>query len=134
MNVQANPNKQLLQDIFAGLARGDSRPFVSSLAEDFCWTLTGTTEWSGTYRGKQAVMTDLMRPLFAQFAGQYTNSAHRFIAEGDWVVVECRGKVNTKAGKPYNNQYCWVCRVEGGQLREVIEYMDTQLVATALEH
>ena len=44
-------------------------------------------------------MTDLMRPLFAQFAGQYTNSAHRFIAEGDWVVVECRGKVNTKAGQ-----------------------------------
>ena len=25
------------------------------------------------------------------------------------------------------------CRVEGGQLKEVIEYMDTQLVATALE-
>jgi ketosteroid isomerase-like protein len=39
----------------------------------------------------------------------------------------------TKAGKPYNNRYCWVCRVEGGQLKEMIEYMDTQLVATALE-
>jgi len=133
MNLQTNPNKQLLRDIFAGLARGDSRPFVNSLADDFCWTLTGTTAWSGTYRGKQAVMTDLMRPLFAQFAEQYTNSAHRFIAEDDWVVVECRGKVTTKTGRPYNNQYCWVCRVEGGQLKEVIEYMDTQLVATALE-
>lgn len=133
METRTNPNKQLLQDIFAGLARGDSRPFVDSLADDFCWTLTGTTAWSGTYRGKRAVMTELMRPLFAQFADQYTNTAQRFIAEGEWVVVECRGKVTTKAGKPYNNQYCWVCRVEGGQLKQVIEYMDTELVAKALE-
>ena len=133
MNVQANPNKHLLQDIFAGLARGDSKPFVDSLADDFCWTLTGTTAWSRIYRGKQEVMTELMRPLFANFADQYTNTAQRFIAEGDWVAVECQGKVMTKAGKPYNNRYCWVCRVEGGQLKEVVEYMDTQLVAAALE-
>ena len=133
METQINPNKQLLQDIFAGLARGDSRPFVDSLADDFCWTLTGTTKWSGTYRGKKAVMQDLMRPLFAQFADQYTNTAQTFIAEGDRVVVECRGKVTTKSGQPYNNQYCWVCRVEGGRLLEVIEYMDTELVAKVLE-
>lgn len=133
MKVESNPNKQLLQHVFAGLARGDSKPFVDSLADDFCWTLTGTTAWSRTYRGKQEVMTELMRPLFANFADQYTNTAQRFIADGDWVAVECQGKVMTKKGKPYNNRYCWVCRVEGGKLREVIEYMDTQLVATALE-
>jgi len=132
METPSNPNKQLLQDIFAGLARGDSRPFADSLADDFCWTLTGTTKWSGTYRGKQAVMQDLMRPLFAQFADQYINTAQTFIAEGDRVVVECRGKVTTQSGKPYNNQYCWVCRVEGGKLKEVIEYMDTELVAKVL--
>jgi uncharacterized protein len=133
METQTNPNKQLLQDIFAGLAKGDSRPFVDSLADDFSWTLTGTTKWSRTYRGKTSVMQDLMRPLFAQFADQYINTAQAFIAEGDRVVVECRGKVTTKSGKPYNNQYCWVCRVEGGKLKEVIEYMDTELVAKVLE-
>jgi ketosteroid isomerase-like protein len=133
MNTHTHTPKQLLQDIFAGLARGDSRPFVDSLSDDFCWTLTGTTKWSGTYRGKKAVMQDLMRPLFAQFADQYINTAQTFIAEGDRVVVECRGKVTTKSGQPYNNQYCWVCRVEGGKLKEVIEYMDTELVAKVLE-
>jgi ketosteroid isomerase-like protein len=133
METQTNPSKQLLQDIFAGLAKGDSRPFVDSLADDFSWTLTGTTKWSRTYRGKTSVMQDLMRPLFAQFADQYINTAQTFIAEGDRVVVECRGKVTTKSGKPYNNQYCWVCRVEGGKLKEVIEYMDTELVAKVLE-
>lgn len=128
-----NPNKQLLQTIFEGLARGDGQPFRDSLASDFRWTLTGTTAWSRTYEGKEAVMNELMKPLFANFATPYTNTALRFIAEDEWVVVECQGQVTTKRGQPYNNRYCWVCRVEEGQLKEVIEYMDTQLVATALE-
>lgn len=128
-----NPAKALMRRIFDGLAQGDAQAFRDSLADDFTWTLTGTTAWSRTYRGKQAVMAELMRPLFAQFATRYTNTATRFIADGEWVAVECQGRVTTKEGKPYNNRYCWICRVEGGQLKEVIEYMDTQLVATALQ-
>jgi uncharacterized protein len=125
-------NKQLMADIFAGLAVGDGRRFIDSLAEDFCWTITGTTPWSGTYRGKEAVRTKLLQPLFAQFADRYTNALCRVIAEGGCVVVECRGKVTTKAGKPYNNTYCWVCRIADGKLTELTEYLDTELVATAL--
>ena len=77
-------------------------------------------------------MQELMRPLFTHFATQYTNTAHRIIGEGEWVVVECQGKVQTKQGGRYDNKYCWVCRVREGQLAEVIEYMDTELVAKAL--
>lgn len=130
--MSAVENKQLMQHIFDELAKGNGRAFRDSMADDFRWTLTGTTRWSKTYEGKQAVIDDLLRPLLAQFADRYTNVAHRFIAEGEYVVVECRGRVTTKAGKPYNNVYCWVCRVADGKLRELTEYMDTELVATAL--
>lgn len=128
----AGENKQLMQDIFSELAKGNSQPLVESLADDFCWTVTGTTKWSRTYKGKHAVLTELLRPLVSQFADQYTNTAHRFIAEGDHVVVEFRGRVTTKAGKPYNNTYCWVCRIAEGKLQELTEYMDTELVTTTL--
>jgi uncharacterized protein len=128
----AAENKQLMADIFAGLAVGDGRRFIECLAEDFRWTITGTTPWSGTYRGKETVQKKLLQPLFAQFADRYTNALHRIVAEGDCVVVECRGKVTTKAGKPYNNSYCWVCRMVDGRLTELTEYLDTELVATAL--
>jgi ketosteroid isomerase-like protein len=131
--MSASENKQLMQEIFSGLSKGDGKLFLDSLADDFCWTLIGTTAWSKTYRGKQSVQTDLLRPLFSKFADQYTNAAHRFIAEDDYVVVECRGKVTTKTGKPYNNTYCWVCRVEDGKLRELTEYCDTQLIVEALD-
>jgi len=130
--MSTTENKQLMQHIFSELAKGDGKPFVESLADDFCWTVTGTTEWSKTYQGKQAVLPELLQPLFSQFENQYTNTAQRFIAEDDYVVVECRGKVTTKAGLPYNNAYCWVCRIAEGKLQELTEYCDTALVIAAL--
>jgi ketosteroid isomerase-like protein len=130
--VGASENKELMERVFAGLAKGDGKPFLESMADDFSWTIIGTTEWSRTYDGKQAVRDELLGPLLSQFADRYTNEAVRFIAEDDHVVVECRGHVTTKTGAPYNNTYCWVCRIEDGKLRELTEYLDTELVATAL--
>jgi len=130
--MTAQANKQLMQQIFAGLANGNRKPFGDAMAEAFTWHLIGTTKWSGTYRGKDVVRRQLLKPLFERFADQYTNTAVRFIAEDDFVVVECRGRVTTKAGRPYNNTYCYVCRLEGGMLRELTEYFDTELVTAAL--
>ena len=131
--MNAAENKQLVQRIFSELSKGNTRPFVESWADDFCWTVIGTTKWSKTYRGKQAVLDELMGPLFAQFAGRYTLTAQLFIAEGDYVVVECRGQVTTKSGRPYNNTYCYVIRLADGKLRELTDYLDTALVESALE-
>ncbi|HET7499681.1 MAG TPA: nuclear transport factor 2 family protein [Kofleriaceae bacterium] len=125
-------NKQILQHVFAELATGNRAPFSDRLADDIAWTITGTTRWSRTYRGKQAVRDELFGPLYALFADRYTNTAHRFLAEGDWVVVECRGRVTTTAGKPYHNSYCMVCRLSGGKICELIEYCDTALIDAVL--
>jgi uncharacterized protein len=131
--MSAAEDKQLIQNIFSELAKGNGKPLVEAMADDFCWTVTGSTKWSRTYCGKQAVLTELLRPLVSLFADRYTNIAHRIIAEDDYVVIECRGSVTTKAGMPYNNKYCWVCRMADGKLRELTEYMDTELARAALE-
>ncbi len=130
--MSAIENKQLMQYIFSELSKGNSKPFVENLADDMRWTITGTTKWSKTYDGKQSVLTELLQPLFAQFETQYTNTARRFIAEDDYVVVECRGQVTTKKGIPYNNTYCYVCRIAEGKIKELTEYLDTELVTAAL--
>lgn len=122
-----------MQAIMASLAIGDGRPFVDAMAEDFVWVMPGSASWCGRYEGKQAVRERLFKPLFAQFEGLYVNNATRFIAEGDMVVVECTGRVSTKAGKPYHNTYCYVCRFgSDGLLHELVEYMDTKLVDSVL--
>jgi len=128
----AAANKQLMRDIFAEMAKGNGKLFVDSLADDFRWTIAGATKWSRTYEGRQTVLTKLLRPLFSQFADTYTATAHRFIADGDHVVVEARGENLTKAGARYDNDYCLVFRLENGNIKEVREYCDSVLTEKAL--
>jgi hypothetical protein len=131
--MDAAENKQLMEEVYGELAKGNGKPFVDALADDVRWTIIGTTDWSGTWEGKEVVQRRLLDPLFAQFATPYRNRAIRLIAEGDYVVIECRGDVTTKDGRPYRNTYCNVFRLEGGKVRELTEYCDTQLVAEALQ-
>jgi hypothetical protein len=125
-------NKKLMQDVFAAFAQANSRPFVEAMADEFRWTISGNGRWSRTYEGKQAVLTELFGALRERIEGRIKMSAHRFIADGDYVVVEARGQNVTKAGVPYNNSYCFVCRFADGKLVELTEYMDTELVTAAL--
>jgi len=124
----ASENKQLMQQIFAELSKGNSKPLVDSMADDFRWTVTGTTKWSKTYEGKQAVLTELFGTLRSRIGDKIRTTAHRFIAEADYVVVEARGNNTAKSGIPYNNTYCFVFRIAEGELKELTEYMDTELV------
>jgi ketosteroid isomerase-like protein len=56
----------------------------------------------------------------------------KFIAEGDYDVVEAWGSNTTRSGVPYNNSYCFVFRLSDNQLNEVTEYCDAELVTAAL--
>jgi ketosteroid isomerase-like protein len=125
-------NKQLVQQIFAGLAEGNAKLFVDCMADDFAWTVTGTTPWSRTYTGKSAVLGELFGALRTRVVPPLKTIAQRIVAEDDIVVVEARGSNTTTAGKPYNNRYCFVFRLAGGKLKEVTEYLDTELVTSAL--
>ena len=125
-------NKQLIEDIFTALAQGDRGPFAEAMAEDFSWTIAGHGPWARTWRGKAEVRHGLIAPLFAQFADTYRNRAHRVVAEGDTVVVECRGDVTTKAGHRYANQYCYIIEMREGRMHTLTEYMDTALAEAVL--
>lgn len=131
--MSTTANKQLLQQLYAELALGNSRPFLDSMAEDFCWTIQGSTAWSRSYRGRRAVREELLKPLFANFADRYTAAASRILADEDCVVVECQGRVTTRRGQPYHNRYCIVYRLAGGKLVEATEYLDTELVTAVLD-
>jgi uncharacterized protein len=66
--------------------------------------------------------------LFETFATPYRFVIEEVIAEGERVVVLGRGQVTTKAGKDYNNSYCFVLRIADGRLLELREHLDTALV------
>jgi len=128
----APENRKLMEEIFAGLANRNGTLLIERMSDDFRWINIGTNKWSGTFDGMAAVLRDLLGPLRARLVERSRTVAHRFIAEGDYVIVETRGDNVTKAGQQYNNEYCFVFRLSDGKIKEVKEYADTALVEAVL--
>lgn len=119
-------NKQLMQDIFAGLAEGDRRLFVEHLSEEVSLEITGQYSWSQTIRGKERCLA-LYAYVQSRMSRRNKTRAFRFLADEDWVVVEARGDMLTKEGNAYNNHYCLLYRLTDGKIVEMKEYQDSTL-------
>jgi uncharacterized protein len=132
MTSTTERNRATITSIFEAMSRGETRPFGEALADDFTWRMTGTTAWSGTYAGKADVQR-MLGALRQQWATRYKSTPSRILADGDHVVVETRGDVVTKAGKHYNNTYCFVIQMRDDKMVDLTEYFDTELVTAALE-
>ena len=128
-----NANRALMQQIFSGLAQGDGALFFERMADDVRWRIIGTTKWSRTYSGKQEILQDMIGRTRAVLAQRLKLVPQRFIADGELVAVEAHGDSATKTGVPYRNEYCMVFRIAGGQIAEITEYCDTQLVAAVFD-
>jgi ketosteroid isomerase-like protein len=127
----AAENKQLIQNMFAELSKGNAEAFLGNMADNVRFTLIGTTKYSGTFNGKQELISKLLAPLTAQLEGGISLTPDNFIADGEYVAMQARGKATTKSGKSYNNTYCQVFRIVNGKVQEVTEYLDTELVTSA---
>lgn len=131
--MSAVKNKQLMEAIFSELAKGNDRPFIDAMAEDMQWRWMGSGQWRKTFQGKQAVVNDLWVAVKTTLRPPYKATATRIIADDDYAVVEANGHNMTPDGRPYNNRYCWVCRIREGKIRELDEYMDTELVSATFQ-
>lgn len=124
-------NRQVVLDFFAAGARGDLEAGLALIADDVTWTNIGSTKFSGTFSGKQALIDNLLGPLFGQLKAGISSEIERITAEGDTVVAQTNGTAETHDGKPYNNSYCQVFRIRDGKIAAVKEYMDTALIDSA---
>ena len=121
-------NKRAMEEVYGELQKGNPEPFVTSLADDVSWTAIGSTRYSHTYRGKEVVLQHLAE-VRSQLEQRIRIRVQRIIADGDWVAVQGTGVARTKTGVDYNNTYCWVLGLnEDGKIREVTEYLDTELI------
>jgi uncharacterized protein len=125
-------NKETIRRIYAALENGDRSVFGASVQPDYVWRLAGQCSWSKRFAGQEDVRTNLLKPLFALFATEYHARAIKLVAEGDHVVAEIRGDVQTKSGHHYNNEYCFVFTFRDGKIAEIVEYGDTDLLERAL--
>ncbi len=105
---------------------------LAAMSDDVRWTIMGSTKYSHTMNGKKEIVDKLLHPIFAELESMGSNHVDNVIAEGDYVVVQQHASGRkTKTGNPYNNSYCLVYKVIGGKIKEITEYLDTELVTAA---
>jgi ketosteroid isomerase-like protein len=126
----AAENKKLIQDMFAELSKGNAQAFLGNMADNVRFTIIGSTKYSGTCNGKQELINKVLQPLTSQLEGGLEIAVDNLIADGDYVVMQGRGKSKAKNGKDYNNTYAQVFHITGGKVQEVTEYLDTELVSS----
>lgn len=120
-------NKKLVRDAFDAWSRGDGRAFFKLVADDVHWTVIGSTPISGTYHSKRE-FRDVVRRLSEQFTTDLKVTVRDVFADGDKVAIQFESHAAARNGTPYDQTYCWVTRLEDGRVREVIAYLDTELV------
>lgn len=125
---ETDANKALVRDAYAAIGRGDLKQFLARLADDVTWTFVGTHRFGRTFRGKHDIVDNLCRVLAAHLDGVIALDIVNLIAEGDQVVAEMQGRAVTPGGQRYDNRYCVVLTVRDGLIRDLREYLDTELV------
>jgi uncharacterized protein len=126
----ATENKEMIRTMFAELGKGNADAFLGAMSDDVKFMLIGNTKFSGAFNGKQELVAKVLAPLSAALEGGLTITPDNLIADGEFVAMQSRGKSTAKNGKPYNNTYCHVFRVTNGKIREITEYLDTELVTS----
>ena len=121
----AAENKQLVADAFGRWEKGEGTPF-EVVAEDMRWTITGTSKLAGTWTSKAAFASEVLDPIMSRLEGNTIHpTVQSVVAEGDTVAVHWKGHATAIDGVPYDNEYCWVMRVDGDQVVEVVAWFDS---------
>jgi hypothetical protein len=119
---------------YEALGRGDVPAVLSLLDAQVEWTEAERFPYySGTWRGPQAVLDNLLKPLSSDWEG-FSAKAHEFIGQGDRVVSlgTYSGKFK-KTGRSFSAAFAHVWTVRGDKLARFDMYTDTAKVLEALE-
>jgi ketosteroid isomerase-like protein len=119
-------NRETIERYVHALQHGDIRTVEASFAEDASWTLAGRLPLSGTWDGRDAIMTDFLGQIGALYEpGSVRIEVTSLTAEGDRVALEWTSRARTSDGEPYENHCAGVFTLADGRITAVREYMDT---------
>ena len=121
----ASENKRFIEQYFEKVGSGD--PSAAELfAADITWWVPPGSDMAGLYEGRDAVLA-----MFGKGVSLYSQTdpmsiaVTELVAEGDTVCAQVVIRAKTAKGRDYENHYCFVFTLGGGQIRAVREYVDT---------
>jgi len=118
-----------LERIFSSLEEsGFGQPFLDVLSDDLVWTATGSSPVAGRYEGKDVYIEQVSSRLHERLGDvSLVPIVEKILADGEWGCIKFRTEgVTARNGADFSMQYCWVVKVDGDLISEVIGHYDTK--------
>ncbi len=120
-------NRRTIREAFEAWEKGTS-PITDVFAPEMTWRLEGHSAASKEYGSTQQFVDEVLAPFGARFAAgePFRPSRIRSIhTDGDTVVVVWDGRGVANDGKPYENSYAWIMRMENGRVVDGTAFYDS---------
>ncbi|MGA2917983.1 nuclear transport factor 2 family protein [Methanoregula sp.] len=122
-----------VRSLFASLESGKSDLFFAHVSDSVHWTVMGTHPLAGTYTGRQEFTDHTFRRLDRVLKDGVRLRVTGVLVSRTIAVVELEALSTANNGLPFHNQYCWICRFDGGKIVEVRAYLDSALVQKVID-
>jgi ketosteroid isomerase-like protein len=101
-------------------------------ADDFLWTIKGTSILSGEYYGKEEFFTKVLNRLNNVLLPEWKIHILNSYVDNNAFIIEMRGEMKAKNSQDYNNEYCWIFKFANNKIINVTAYYDSLLVNKTL--
>jgi len=122
--MSVEQNKAMVTQTWHAFVKGDIKGAFANMSDQVSWLIPGNLPVSGLKKGKGALL-DFARSAAKLFPNGLTTEIRRVYGDGDAVIVELSNTGKLANGRDYANEY-FVFEIEGGKIRRVREYVDTQ--------
>jgi ketosteroid isomerase-like protein len=124
-------NKQVVLRFLEATGRNDAETVAACVDPDGVSVAKGTSRFAGPRRFGTNI-ADTIEAFRKIIPTGLRYSIRSVTAEGDRVVVQAEGDAVTHDGRPYCNDYCFVCTVRDGRVVRIDEYFCTKMADEVL--
>jgi ketosteroid isomerase-like protein len=123
----AEANRETVRRAFTAWQEG-TRPITDLFAPDMVWRIEGNSVASREYADRQEFVDEVLAPFGARFGESDPFRPTRIrsvLADGDTVVVLWDGRGVANDGRPYENSYAWVMKLQDGKVVDGTAFYDS---------
>ncbi|GAA1931008.1 nuclear transport factor 2 family protein [Streptantibioticus ferralitis] len=126
--MDSGSTRAALDDVFSSVSEsGFGKKFLDRLAPDLVFTATGTSPLAGRYTSKAEYSEKVLARLHERLATPIRPAIEQMLVDGEWATVRFRSEgVRGHNGADFSMQYCWLIRVIGDRIVEIIGFYDTK--------
>ncbi len=125
--TQTATNREIIRQAFEAWRQGTG-PITDVFAPGMVWRIEGHSAAAREYRGTQQFVDEVLAPFGARFAGGQPFrpvTIRGVYADGDTVVVIWDGRGIANDGRPYENSYAWIMKLDNGKVVDGTAFFDS---------